>query len=287
MSQLCDIDHFKGYWSALESHTTGLNILGEFAGHGQKFHTVFSQISEQTITPHHILAIYRSLIAKDKEATWRTSDEAELVSIANDKPDIYLDTAAPDQILPLLEKLLNWTDKELAEKKIHPLMIVAIFHVVFLQIKPFETSNQKLCSIFTQIFMFKAAYAYTPYVSLDSIIFKHVNEYYEAIKAYQDSLENNNPDWQSWLEFFLPLLKEQADVLYNKLQGEGKDLSHLPQLSARIMALFEQQPRLKMKEIIQQTGGRRATLKLRLGELLDKGYIKRHGGGRSTYYALS
>jgi DeoR/GlpR family transcriptional regulator of sugar metabolism len=56
--------------------------------------------------------------------------------------------------------------------------------------------------------------------------------------------------------------------------------------SARILALFQQHQRLQMKEIITLTNGRRATIKLRLNELSEAGYLKRYGAGRSTWYAL-
>ena len=67
---------------------------------------------------------------------------------------------------------------------------------------------------------------------------------------------------------------------------KNKELSHLPTLSARILKLFEHHNRLQMKQIVKLTNGRRSTIKLRLGEMVDEGYVKRYGNARATWYSL-
>lgn len=156
----------------------------------------------------------------------------------------------------------------------------------FLQIGPFHEGNQKLCAILTQIYMFKAGYSYAPYVPIDALIAESAGEYYRTLKHVQKSLEHGEPDWAPWLVVFCDVVKAQADQLRFKIQHEAKDLSHLPTVSSRVMALFEEHKRLKMKDLIHLTQTPRATLKLRLGELIEAGYLKRYGGGRSTWYSL-
>ena len=84
----------------------------------------------------------------------------------------------------------------------------------------------------------------------------------------------------------MDLLLSQKHDLYDRLYNKQAELSNISALSARVMELFKTHQRLQMKEIIRLTNGRRATLKLRLQELIDGGYIKRHGAGRATWYSL-
>jgi DNA-binding IclR family transcriptional regulator len=42
---------------------------------------------------------------------------------------------------------------------------------------------------------------------------------------------------------------------------------------------------MSMKEIERLTRGKRSTLKLRLKELVEQGYLMRHGQARSTWYS--
>ena len=134
--------------------------------------------------------------------------------------------------------------------------------------------------------MLKAGYKYAPYVSLAPLISDRAEDFYNALKANQNSLEAGKPDWSAWLMCFLGLLESQTETLYARLYGKETELQNLPELSARIMALFKEHQRLQMKEIIKLTRGRRATIKLRLSELLEAGYLRRHGQGRGTWYSL-
>ena len=82
------------------------------------------------------------------------------------------------------------------------------------------------------------------------------------------------------------LLQDQKETLHQRLYAKETELRGLSELSAKIMGLFKEHKRLQMKEIITLTYGRRATIKLRLHELVDGGYLMRHGAGRGTWYAL-
>ncbi len=115
---------------------------------------------------------------------------------------------------------------------------------------------------------------------------ERVGDLHAALKANQESLEAGKPDWDSWLGFFLGMLQAQKDILHERLYAKETELRGLSELSVRIMALFKENKRLQMKEIIKLTNGRRATIKLRLQELVEGGYLVRHGAGRGTWYAL-
>ena len=197
-----------------------------------------------------------------------------------------MQTAEAEDIAPLLEKLCDWVDEGLAQKSLHPLLVIGVFTSVFLQISPFEQDNMKLVRFLIMLFMLKANYSYAPYVSLTAVMDERAEEIYEALKANQASLEAGQPDWDSWLAVFLDVLKAQKDVLHERLYAKEAVLGHVPELSTRIMDLFKEHKRLQMKEIVRLTGGRRATLKLRLAELVKAGFLKRHGQARATWYAL-
>lgn len=286
VTQLCDIEEFKGYWRAMDKHTTGLNLLNDFAKYGTDFHAVLNQLKDHPISTKNIKALHSAMITKGKPSTYKTAD-TQLI-ITNETGDLVgiLDTAPPEQVEALLEKLTQWVNEALDKQTLPPLLIIAVFTGIFLQISPFEKGNRKLIMVWVQILMLKAGYDYAPYVVLDDIFARNASTWFRALKTNQASLENGRPDWNDWLSAFLSALQDHKNTLAKKLNAKSADLSHLPTLSAKIMALFEEHQRLQMKQIISLTRGRRATIKLRLGELLKDGYLIRHGGGRSTWYSL-
>jgi len=286
VQQLCDIEEFKGYWRAMDKHTTGLNLLNDFAKYGTDFQAVLNQLKDHPISTKNIRALHSAMINKGKPSPYKTTD-TQLI-ITNETEDLVgiLDTAPPEQVDPLLEKLVQWVNEALDKQTLPPLLVIAVFTAIFLQISPFENGNRKLIMVWVQILMLKAGYDYAPYIVLDDIFARNASLWFRALKTNQTSLENGRPDWNNWLETFLTILQDHKNALHTKLNATAADLSHLPTLSAKIMALFENNQRLQMKQIITLTRGRRATIKLRLKELQESGYLKRHGAGRNTWYAL-
>jgi Fic family protein len=162
---------------------------------------------------------------------------------------------------------------------------MAVFSAIFLQIGPFEKGNQKLIRLLMTLMMLKAGYAYAPYINIEHILIERSAAYYNALHKVQESIEEGRMDFEPWILFVLDCLKAQKDELEFRLKRSTKDLSNMPKLSIKVMKLFYKHERLQMKEIERLTRGRRSTLKLRLGELVDDGYLKRHGQARSTWYS--
>lgn len=287
--QLCAIDEFKGLWNGLDKHSTGLNLLGDVAGFGANFRRVLGPLREQDITPEMIRVLHGAQTAADSgkqgASPWRQS--AEKLSIGNgDEVAGVLGTAAPEDIETLMKKLAAWLNASLHKREWHPLVIIAVFTAVFLQINPFEKDSMKTARMLAGLLMLKEGYNYAPYMPLDKIMNARARAVFEALRRNQESLEDGKPDWSAWLFCFFAMLQEQKDTLHERLTAKAKDLSHLPTLSARVMKLFEEHQRLQMKQIIRLANARRSTVKLRLGELVEGGYLKRHGAARSTWYSL-
>lgn len=283
--RLAEVDEFKGLWAGLEAYTTGLQILSEVAEHGANFQRVFGPLKEQTITPQMIGLIHASQV-KSKMPSFYKKEESAL-SIKKDGVEIgQLETAPPEDVEVLLDKLVEWLNESLDNKDFHPLLTTAIFTAVFLQISPYAEGNLRVARFLILLIMLKSGYVYAPYVPLDRVMNDKAGVVYRALKANQDSLEAGQPNWEEWLRCFFILLQDQAGSLRRRLESKDEEITDLPTLSARILELFERHKRLQMNEIIAHTNGRRATIKIRLKELLDDGYIKRHGKGRSTWYGL-
>jgi DeoR/GlpR family transcriptional regulator of sugar metabolism len=58
-------------------------------------------------------------------------------------------------------------------------------------------------------------------------------------------------------------------------------------LAVQILDQAREHGRVSIGEIIKLTGASRNTLKQHFRQLVEKGHLTRHGGGRSTWYTLS
>jgi Fic family protein len=53
---------------------------------------------------------------------------------------------------------------------VHPLLLIGLWVVVFLEIHPFQDGNGRLSRVLTTLLLLQAGYAYVPYSSLESVV---------------------------------------------------------------------------------------------------------------------
>ncbi|MCF8495240.1 MAG: hypothetical protein K9G62_01075 [Alphaproteobacteria bacterium] len=282
LKTLCGLDQFKGYWAGLEEHTTSLHLLADVAAYGQEFRSSLAALKDRDLTPDIIQRLHAGLHGEKEPSPFRIKP----LVLSENEAAPSLETADPEDVLILTGKLAGWVNEALRQGEIHPLIIAGVFSCVFLQISPFADRNHTLLQLLITIIMLKAGYAYAPYLSLQPLVKARKGEFYEAMKSQQDLLSQEKTDWSAWINFFFSLLAEQQNRLRERLVQDKGVLASTPGLSGKVMDLFRDHRRLQMKEIEKLTGARRSTLKLRLGELVEAGYLRRYGQARSTWYAL-
>ncbi len=283
LNLICEIDEFKGSWSALESQTTALQLLGDVANFGQNFKAVLEPWQSQPLSEELIKKLH-GVATGSKNSAYKSADFPLVIQRGREIIG-SLDVSTPEEAEVLMAKLIEWTQETLEGETLHPLVVIALFTAIFLQICPFEKGSQRLARLLIVLLMFKAGYSYAPYSALDPVLNEKMQDYFEALQHTQQSLESGKADWGPWLSFFFGLLKDQKDHLQERLEKGGDKIADMPALSTKVLKLFESNERLSMKEIERLTRGRRSTLKLRLGELVHGGYLMRHGKARATWYA--
>jgi Fic family protein len=186
----------------------------------------------------------------------------------------------------LMAELVAWVNEERDKAQLHPLLIIAIFIVVFLEIHPFQDGNGRLSRVLTTLLLIQAGYAYVPYSSLESVIELNKEAYYLALRQTQGTIRTATPNWQPWLMFFLQSLAEQVRRLEKKVEREKIVLAALPELSLQIVEFAREHGRVTIGDAIRLTGVSRNTLKQHFRNLVAHGHLNQQGSGRGVWYGL-
>jgi Fic family protein len=268
----------------------------EVAGYAEAMDLVFEAHADLRVTENHIRQLHQMLLrhsAKDERhrGSYKTLPN-HVVAFDEDGHEIgvVFETATPFETPRAMEEFVAWTNKAIAEEAHHPLLIIAVFVVVFLAIHPFQDGNGRLSRVLTTLLLLRSGYLYVPYASLESVVEANKELYYKALRRTQMTLKDDAPDWIPWIGFFLRALKKQKDTLAFRIEKErvtgGEDDASLPELSVRVIALLRRHGRQTVAQLAQATGANRNTLKVRLRELVEAGRIHRHGKARATWYSL-
>jgi len=264
----------------------------EVAGYAEVMETVFRSWQDIPITENHIKQIHRDLLRySDKDERHR----GEYKTIRNDVGafdgegkmiGIVFETATPFDTPRQMADLVAWLNQTRDLRRLHPLIIVAVFIVVFLAIHPFQDGNGRLSRVLTTLLMLQAGYAYMPYSSLESVIENSKEAYYLGLRQTQSTLRTEAPDWQPWLLFFMRALQQQKRRLAVKIEREKNALAALSELSVKILDYVRDQGRVTTRDMVREYGASPNTLKVTFTSLVEKRLLARHGAGRATWYGL-
>ncbi len=264
----------------------------EVAGYAELMDLIFSSFQDISLSENHIKQLHQILLQYSEKDAWhRGNYKTNSNSVAAFDENgmqigIVFETATPFDTPRLMSELVEWARQEIEKKQLHPLLIVGVFVVVFLEIHPFQDGNGRLSRALTTLLLLQAGYAYVPYSSLESVIEYNKEAYYLALRQTQGSIRADAPNWQPWLTFFLRALSEQVNRLEKKVAREKLVLATLPELSLQIVEFVREHGRITIGEAISLTGANRNTLKQHFRGLLERGHLALRGSGRGAWYEL-
>jgi Fic family protein len=182
-----------------------------------------------------------------------------------------------------MQELIEWTGEVIAEKKYHPLLIVASFLVEFLQIHPFQDGNGRLSRVLTNLLLLKEGYLYMPYVSHEKIVEDNKPEYYLALRQSQKTFKTENETIIPWLDFFLTIFLKQSEMAIDLLSKENIERL-LTQKQLAVWGYLQKVDSSTPREISEQTKVAYPTVRQAIDKLMRLKKIERIGQGRSTSY---
>ncbi len=265
----------------------------EVAGYAEVMETVFQAWQDIPVTENFIKQLHRDLLQfSDKDIRHR----GEYKTLRNDvgafdadgnMVGVVFETAPPFDTPRRMQELVSWFNEAKEIGRLHPLIITAIFVVVFLEIHPFQDGNGRLSRVITTLLLLQFGYAYVPYASLESIIEGNKENYYLALRKTQETIRNDVPYWHPWLTFFMRSLQQQKKRLAVKIERERNAVAELSELGVKILDYVRDHGRVTTSDMVREYGASPNTLKATFRSLVDKGFLVRHGGGRSTWYGRS
>ena len=264
----------------------------EVAGYAEVMDVVFSAWQDIPFTENYIKQLHQILLQhSDKDFMHRRQYKTNTNSVAafnehGEQIGIVFQTASPFDTPRLMTELVRWVNAQRESKLLHPLLVAAIFVVVFLEIHPFQDGNGRISRALTTLLLLQAGYAYVPYSSMESVIELNKEAYYLALRQTQGTIRTEAPNWQPWLVFFLRSLAEQVRRLEKKVEREKLVLASLPELTLQIVEMVRERGRTTMGEIVQVTGANRNTIKHHLRHLVKRGHLSQQGSGRGVWYEL-
>jgi Fic family protein len=264
----------------------------EVAGYAELMTTIFQYFTDIPLSENFIQQLHSQLLKFSDKDQWHKGQYKKLpnhvvaIDATGQQIGIVFETTSPFETPAKMTELVTWTQQALAEGRLHPLLIVAIFIVQFLAIHPFQDGNGRLSRALTTYLLLKTGYRYVPYSSLEAVIEQEKQGYYLSLRQTQGTLNLAQTNWQPWIIFFLKSLKRQKDNLEVKISKEHILLTQMSEISQNIIELLRLRGRITIGELEKLTSANRNTIGKNLETLVKNKQIQQNGKGRGTWYSL-
>lgn len=167
--------------------------------------------------------------------------------------------------------------------RIDKLILIPMFILDFLCIHPFNDGNGRMSRLLTLLLFYKAGYIVGKYVSIEMLIEKTKETYYEALQESSNGWHENENRYESFVKYYLGIILKA----YSEFEGR---VEHLKNRSLskpdRIKAVIDNKVgKITKKEIMELCPDiSKVTVERTLTELVRSGYIAKVGAGPATGY---
>ncbi|MEW6055412.1 MAG: Fic family protein [Bdellovibrionota bacterium] len=261
----------------------------EVAGYAEIMELIFSSFAEIPLSEKYVKQLHGVLLkhsSKDERHRGeykKLPNSVEAFDASGKSLGVIFETTSPFDTPKSMAELVGWTNAELQEKKLHPLLVISILVVVFLKIHPFQDGNGRLSRALTTLLLLRHGYSYVPYSSMERVIEENKDNYYLALRRAQTSLGKKDSGIGEWIVFFLQCMQKQKAALEKKLKDEVL-FAKLPELSLQIIELVKQRGSASVLEVVIATRANRNTVKAHFKALVASGHLVQDGAGRGSRY---
>jgi Fic family protein len=278
--------------SGLRSESFASRDEEEVAGYADAMDMIFEGYEVITATENHIKQLHGVLLkysSKDQDHRGeykKVTNHVEAFGPDGKSLGVVFETATPFETPGWMKEIVDWFNQSVQEESHHPLVLIGIFIVVFLEIHPFKDGNGRLSRVLTTLLLLRAGYSYVPYSSMEGVIEQNKDSYYLALRRTQQTIRKEEQKWEAWLVFFLRTMVKQKDNLAAKVKQEQALRASLPALSRQILELAKARGEITVKEIEDSTGANRNTIKVHMKRLAEQHYLAQVGKGRGARYMI-
>lgn len=194
-------------------------------------------------------------------------------------------TTEPHLTAGEMKNLIAWTNKQLEEKKLHPILITSVFVYEFLSIHPYQDGNGRLSRLLTTFLLLKQHYNFVEYVSFEHVIENQKEIYYRVLMETQRHRGSDDEILDRWVVFFLDCIIDLTKKLTTKYQTYNSLKSSINDRQKQVLDYINKNMTIQIKDLeADMPNYSRNTLKKDLQYLVKEGLIITTGSGRGVHY---
>ena len=258
----------------------------EIAGYRDVLNTIHESHDHIPVRPNIILQLHRDMYkfeGYDVGGKYKSSDNIIQEEDAQGNKHVRFRPVAVWETPDAVQRLCDAYDSAIGQGTIDDLLLMPMFILDFLCIHPFNDGNGRMSRLLTLLLLYRSGYIVGKYISIEHLIEKTKDSYYEA-------LQDSSSGWHEEENDYIPFVKYMLGIVV----AAYRDFS----MRVETMMVSGVTKPERIESLIQNTYGEitkteimekcpdisQVTVQRALADLVEKGNIIKIGGGRYTKY---
>src|SRR5699024_4386432 len=141
----------------------------EVIGYYEVLELIYDNYSDIRLSENYIKQLHQMLLKySDKDerhrGTYKFLSNKVIATYPTGEQRTVFTTTEPALVAGEMQELLEWTNEQLEQKNIHPLIVIGHFIYDFLSIHPFQDGNGRLSRLLTTLCLLQNEYPFIQYI---------------------------------------------------------------------------------------------------------------------------
>ena len=258
----------------------------EIAGYREVLATIHENYDYIMPRPNNILQMHRDLYSFSGAAiggAWKNTDNIIAETGKDGKEYVRFQPVPAFLTSEAMQNLCDNFIKATEDGEHDSLLLIPMFILDFLCIHPFNDGNGRMSRLLALLLLYRSDYIVGKYISVETLIEKAKETYYEALKDSSSGWHDNKSNYLPFVRYYLGILIKA----YTEFQDRMEHLhNHKLSKDDRIKEYIDRKPgKVTKAEIADYCPDiSLTTIERTLSELVKSGYIEKVGVGRASGY---
>lgn len=257
----------------------------EILGYRNALNIIHESFEYIPITPNYILQLHHELYkttSKTIGGKFKGVQNYISAKYSDGHEEILFTPLSPFETPEAMKNLCDEFNKCVDNDSVEALLLIPTFISDFVCIHPFSDGNGRMSRLLTTLLLYRLGYYVGKYISIEKLIEKNKDAYYDALSKVNKGWHENDNDPTPFIKYILRILltayREFEDRM-SLVEAKQSSYDYVKNTIDQILGKFSKTELLERCPSIAKS-----TLEAALKKLVEDGYIKKSGQGKSTFY---
>lgn len=257
----------------------------EILGYRNALNIIHENFEYIPISPNYILQLHHELYkttSKTIGGKFKSVQNYISAKYPDGHEEILFTPLSPFETPEAIRNLCDEFNKCIDNDSVEDLLLIPTFISDFVCIHPFSDGNGRMSRLLTTLLLYRLGYYVGKYISIEKLIEKNKDAYYDALNKVDKGWHENDNDPTLFIKYILRILltayREFEDRM-SLVEAKQSAYDYVKNTIDQILGKFSKTELLEKCPSIAKS-----TLEATLKRLVEDGFIKKSGQGKSTFY---